>query len=187
MAKQQEFELFKILDQQGYYNSDLLARIINVSEKNSIPGDLLDLMAARAAHTLSTVVGIYMIGELGKDNIDNLTNKEIEEYYQLSKEALDILASTEGKVIYKKQDRKFFFPIVEGYMKDGFKGSGDRLTIIQHTDKRVTLHSEPNGGEWHEYWVMVKGKWQQYDPKIHGDVNFDVKGHFAPRLSTLSW
>ncbi len=175
----QEFELFKILDQEGYYNSDLLASIIKVTEKNALPGHLIDLMAARAAHTLSTIVSVYMIGELGKD-IDKLTKTEIDEYYQSSKEALDVLSSIKGKVIYKKRDRKFFFPIVEGYMKDGFKGSGDRLTIIQHTDKRVTLHSEPDGAEWHEYFVMVKGKWEEYDPKIHGDLNFDFQGHFAP-------
>lgn len=187
MAKPQEFVLYKILDQQGYSNSDLLARIINVAEKNGLPGHLFDLMAARAAHTLSTVVGIYMIGELGKDPIDKLTNKEIDEYYQLSKDALDILASTKGKVIYKKKDRKFFFPIVEGYMKDGFKGSGDRLTIIQHTNKRVTRHSDPTGAEWHEYEVMVKGKWEYFDPKRHGDLNFDVQGHFAPKLTANFW
>ncbi|MBP9702738.1 hypothetical protein KBD69_03555 [Candidatus Woesebacteria bacterium] len=186
MGTQTELQLYRILDSRGYANLDLLGKIIKVVDRNSNPGQLIELMAARTAHTLSTIVGIYMIGELGKEPCD-LTNREIEEYYHGAKDALEFLTVSQGKRLDNPDDERDYFPIVDGYMRNGFKGSRRRGAIIQHTDKRVTLHTEPDGAEWYEYRVMVKGKWQEYDPKIHGDLNFDLQGHFAPKLSTRSW
>lgn len=184
------FRVFQILDQEGYENTSLLEELIKFVENKALVGDLTDLIAARTAHTLNTIVGVYMVGELGKEPSD-LTSKEIEKFYELAIFSLDNLDHAEGwKVdkVDKVEDRRPYFPIVDGYMKRGRKGgSGNIRKIIQHTDKKITLHSESDGAEWHEYWVMVKGKWEEYDPKRHGDLDFDVQGHFAPKLSTSSW
>lgn len=186
MSTQAEYSLYRILDSRGYENLDLLGRIIKVVDKNSLADDLMDLMAARTAHTLNTIVSIYMVGELGKEPSD-LTNREIEEYYHVSEDTLRYLAEGMGKRLDNPEDERDYFPIVVGYMKKGFSGSGSRRKILQHTDIKVTRHSEPDGGEWYRYLVKVKGEWQEYDPSLHGDINFDLKGHFEPKLSSRLW
>ena len=186
MTQESVFQVYKILDREGYANTSLLGKLIKFVESESLGGDLIDLMAARTAHTLSTIVSIYMVGQLGKEP-GELSKTEIEEFYEIAKLSLNNLDQAEGWKVDRVEDRRPYFPLVDGYMKRGVRGSGKIRRIIQHTDKKVTLHSEANGAEWYRYWVMVNDEWQEYDSDLHGDLDFDLQGHFAPKLSTRLW